>query len=80
MKKPREKLAFLKKWRKPHNAPALDIVKPLIHFLKSNPAQSISDALNKKCDESSLKIWNDEISKGKVNLTLKWTGLKYFCR
>ncbi|NCB44424.1 MAG: type I-C CRISPR-associated protein Cas8c/Csd1, partial [Clostridia bacterium] len=75
-KKTEEKrLAFLNKLEETFiDAPALDIVKPLIHFLKSNPAQSISDALNKKCDESSLKIWNDEISKGKVNLTFKLDG------
>lgn len=75
-KKTEEKrLAFLKKLEETFiSAPALDIVKPLIHFLKNNPAQSISDALNKGCDESSLKIWNNEISKGKVNLTFKLDG------
>ncbi len=75
-KKTEEKrLAFLKKLEETFiDAPALDIVKPLIHFLKSNPAQNISDTLNKGCNESSLKIWSDEISKGKVNLTFKLDG------
>lgn len=70
-----KRLAFLNKLEETFiSALALDIVKPLIHFLKSNPAQSISDALNKGCDESSLKIWNNEISKGKANITFKLDG------
>lgn len=75
-KKTEEKrLAFLKILEETFiSAPALDIVKPLIHFLKSNPAQSMAEALNKGGDESSLEVWNDEISKGKVNLTFKLDG------